>query len=146
VIWIAVSSARRPSSPLTTGATPSRTERRNASISASSASPWSKESSSIDTCAGDSTGAYAAWNGERLGLAWCEDIDGQSEIFTQAFDTRGGTRSPARRVTETATQSSIPAIRPWRQGFALAWNEYRASSAEGHPVIVESNAVLSLIR
>jgi hypothetical protein len=95
---------------------------------------------------GASIGAYVAWNGQRLGLAWCDDIAGQSEVFIQRFSASGTASATAHRVTRNPTQSSIPAIQPWQDGFALAWNEYQAENAEGHPAIVASTAVLSLIR
>ena len=98
----------------------------------------------ITSTAGESTGAYLAWNGARLGLAWCEDIKGQSEVFSQQFDASGAALGAAQRVTDNATQSSIPAIRPWRDGFALAWNEYQSEDADGHPAIIASTAMLSL--
>jgi hypothetical protein len=95
---------------------------------------------------GESTGAYAAWNGERLGVAWCDERDGQAEIFGQEFSVSGKPLAAARRITHTLAQSSIPAIRPWRDGFALAWNEYEAAQADGHTAIVASGAMLSTMR
>jgi hypothetical protein len=69
---------------------------------------------------GASTGAYAAWNGDRLGLAWSDELHGQPEIFHQPFDGAGSPLEPAHRVTRNPTWSLVPAIRPFRGGFALA--------------------------
>jgi hypothetical protein len=94
---------------------------------------------------GQSIGAYIAWNGDRLGLAWCDDSTGQSEVFSQEFDLKGSPLGAALRRTRNPTQSSIPSIRPWRDGFALAWNEYQQATDDGgHPGIIASTAVLSL--
>ncbi|MBI3046832.1 MAG: hypothetical protein HYY76_00825 [Acidobacteria bacterium] len=137
---------------------------------------------------GESIGAYLAWNGRRLGLAWCDDTGGGAHevyfvgplygstwefctrhdkpysgprrakrakqilanqpracIFSLtstgyqgrspwlvAYDRSGRPEAAPRRMTHTAADSLIPAIRPWRSGFALAWNEYRAPRVEGH--------------
>lgn len=72
---------------------------------------------------GDSIGAYVSWNGRRVGLAWSDDHDGQHEVFFQSFDPAGRPHEPARQLTDNATASLIPAIAPWGDGFALAWNE-----------------------
>ena len=63
---------------------------------------------------GESIGAYVAWNHDRIGLAWCDDTSGQQEIYFEPFDASGRPLSPARRITDTATESLIPAIRPSR--------------------------------
>jgi hypothetical protein len=74
---------------------------------------------------GDSMGAYLAWNGREIGLAWCDDSDKQQhEIFVQRFDEGGRPVAEAQRLTRNGTSSLIPAIRPWRDGFALVWNEF----------------------
>ena len=82
---------------------------------------------------GHSIGAYLAWNGDRLGLAWCDDSDGgQHDVFVQAFAPVGEPAGPPMRVTQTPVSSLIPAIEPWKSGFALAWNEYEGASAASH--------------
>jgi hypothetical protein len=89
----------------------------------------------VTNTAGESIGAYLAWNGDRLGLAWSDEtggVDGGHEIYFQQFDRDGRASAPALRLTANSTTSLIPAIRPWRNGFALAWNEFAAAAAEGH--------------
>lgn len=78
----------------------------------------------VTTTPGESIGAYLAWNGDRLGLAWSDKTQGQHELYFESFTADGMPREPARRVTQTATWSLVPAIRPRRDGFALAWTEY----------------------
>lgn len=78
----------------------------------------------VTTTKGSSIGAYVAWNGDRIGLAWSDDTAGQHEIYFQPFDAIGNPLAEARRITDNASSSLIPAIVPWRDGFALAWNEY----------------------
>jgi len=72
---------------------------------------------------GESIGAYVNWNGGRIGLAWSDDHDGQHEVYFQTFDPSGAPLEPARRLTDNATASLIPAIVPLADGFGLAWNE-----------------------
>jgi hypothetical protein len=86
----------------------------------------------VTNTSGESTGAYIAWNGDRLGLAWSDKTPGQPEVYFESFDTTGALREPARRITETATWSLVPAIRARGNGFALAWNEYQPASVEVH--------------
>jgi hypothetical protein len=81
---------------------------------------------------GESIGAYLAWNGTRIGLAWCDDTVGQHEIYFQPFDRRGKALAEARRVTDNSMSSLIPAIVPWREGFALAWSEFVPATPGGH--------------
>ena len=97
----------------------------------------------VTTSPGHSIGAYAAWNGDRLGLAWCDDTPGQHEIYFQDYDATGAPLAAARRLTETPTASLIPTIRPWRAGFALVWNEYQGAS--GHDEEGRSQVVVRLV-
>ena len=81
----------------------------------------------ITATKGHSIGAYTAWNGDTVGLAWCDDTVGQHEIHFARFDATGTRRGDIRRLTDTTPDSLIPAIRPWRSGFALVWIEYVGS-------------------
>lgn len=72
---------------------------------------------------GESIGAYVSWNGRQLGLAWCDDTEGNYEIYFQRFTADGDPLDQPQRMTTNTTASLIPAIEPFRQGFALAWNE-----------------------
>jgi hypothetical protein len=80
---------------------------------------------------GESIGAYIAWNGDQLGLAWSDKVGGQHEIYFASFNPDGTPREATRQLTRTAMWSLIPAIQPRRDGFALAWTEY-APSGEDH--------------
>jgi hypothetical protein len=86
----------------------------------------------VTTTSGHSVGAYLAWNGDQIGLAWCDDSQGQHEVYFQTFDTAGRARAAAVRVTHTAASSWMPAIAPWKEGFALAWNEFEFPGGEAH--------------
>lgn len=97
---------------------------------------------------GAAIGAYLAWNGPLLGIAWCDDSVGEDEIYAQLFDAAGHPRGTVRRLTYTRRQSLIPAIRPWRNGFALAWNEYQAAanaSTHTHASTLASTARLEFL-
>ena len=79
----------------------------------------------VTTTPGASIGAYLASNGERIGLAWSDDTSGNYEVFFQSFDADGISLAlPPRRLSDTPTNSMIPAIEPWRDGFALAWDRW----------------------
>src|SRR5262249_12923219 len=68
---------------------------------------------------GDSIGAYVAGNGDRVGLAWCDNsIRRQHEVYVAQFDAGGKNIGGTTRLTDNPSDSRIPAIRPWRDGFA----------------------------
>jgi hypothetical protein len=92
-----------------------------------------KTAQRITTTQGNSIGAYVAWNADKLGLAWNDNDPGQHEIHFQAFDAEGHALGQARRLTNTAADSLIPAIVPFGTGFMLGWNEavLGASHMEG---------------
>ncbi len=77
----------------------------------------------VTATAGASFGAYLAWNRDRVGLAWSDDTAGEAEVYFQAFDASGAALNNAERLTHNPTASLIPAIQPFEDGFALAWNE-----------------------
>lgn len=79
---------------------------------------------------GPSIGAYLAWNGQRLLVAWSDELAGQKEVFRQEFDRQGDVAGPPVRMTKTATDSLIPAVRPAGTGFWVAWTERRALPAD----------------
>lgn len=51
--------------------------------------------------AGDSIGAYLAWNGERIGLAWSDSRSGTYDIYFQSFDATLTPLTPEQRLTRT---------------------------------------------
>jgi hypothetical protein len=77
----------------------------------------------VTTTPGASIGAYLAWNEDRIGLAWCDDSSGNYEVSFASFDADGAPAADFRQLSDTQTNSMIPAIKPWRDGFALAWDE-----------------------
>jgi hypothetical protein len=85
----------------------------------------------ITVTPGESIGAYVAWNRQTVGLAWSDEVDGRHEIFFQEHRAMGAPSAPSVRITHNSSDSLIPAIHPWRDGFALIWNEMR-SERSGH--------------
>ena len=100
----------------------------------------------VTTTPGASIGAYLAWNGARIGLAWSDDSDGDYEVFFQPFDAAGTPLEPARRLSDTPTNSLIPAIEPWRDGFALAWDEVVFPPAGASGEATRGEIVFSTVR
>lgn len=86
----------------------------------------------ITTTAGESIGAYVAWNGEEVGLAWSDKTPGVHNVFFRRFDSSGMPLGREEQVTSSSAWSLVPAIRPWRTGFALAWTEYQPTSSQIH--------------
>ncbi len=108
----------------------------------------------VSRTAGPSVGAYLAWNGSRLGLAWCDQSSGGSEVFAQTFDADGTALSKPRQLTRGSAQSLIPSISPFQRGFAIAWNDYAAelagrspgqSPGQSHSGEVSSTAMLAAL-
>ena len=99
--------------------------------------------SRITNTKGHSIGAYTAWNGDRLGLAWCDDTEAQPEVYFAEFSAAGTRRGEVQRLSNTLADSLIPAIHPWRSGFAVTWNEYQGTG--GHDGQGRSQVMLKLL-
>ena len=82
----------------------------------------------VTTTAGESIGAYLSWNKDVIGLAWSDKTRGVHDVFFQRFDRLGIPLGSEQRITGSRTWSIVPAIRPWRAGFALTWTEYQPTS------------------
>ena len=100
----------------------------------------------VTTTQGASIGAYLAWNGARIGLAWSDDSSGNYEVFFQPFDAAGTPLEPVRRLSDTPTNSLVPAIEPWRDGFALAWDEVVFPPAGAPGEATRGEIVFSTVR
>lgn len=81
---------------------------------------------------GASIGAYLTWNGSVGGLAWSDDTAGHYDVFFQTFDAGGRLTGTSQQLSHTEAWSLIPSITAWREGFGIAWNEYRPE-ATGNP-------------
>jgi len=77
------------------------------------------------------TAAYLAWRGGTLALAWNQSDGTVADVWLQSFDRALRPLGEARRLTAHQGQSWIPAVRVWRSGLALAWDELPAVAAPG---------------
>ena len=100
----------------------------------------------VTTTPGASIGAYLAWNGARIGLAWSDDSGGTYDVFFQPFDAAGRPLELPRRISDSATNSLIPAIEPWRDGFALAWDEVVPAPAGAPTEDTRAEVVFATVR
>lgn len=81
---------------------------------------------------GPSIGSYLAWKGETIGVAWSDRSVQSFDIRFQAFDRSGEPLGAVVPVTNTPTDSLIPAIVSWADGFSVAWNEMQAAAGGVH--------------
>ena len=95
---------------------------------------------------GESIGAYLAWNGDRLGLVWSDDTAGNFEVYFEPFAADGRSAGPVQRLTTTKPQSLIPAIRAWRDGFAIAWSEVTFGGTGAHSEDTRSEVLIDFVR
>ena len=95
---------------------------------------------------GASIGAYVAWNRDRVGLAWSDDSSGNYEVFFQPFDAAGNPLAPFRRLSDTPTDSMIPAIKPWRDRFGLVWAEVSFGARTVHRDNTRGEVVFTTVR
>ena len=100
----------------------------------------------ITTTAGESIGAYVAWNRRRIGLAWSDESHGNYEVYFQSFDGGDYPQSAPQRLTDTPTNSLIPAIKPWGDGFAVAWDEVAPSAAGIHDEATRAEVSFMTVR
>lgn len=91
---------------------------------------------------GESIGAYLAWNGPVVGLAWSDDMSGRRELYVQAFSASGQSLGPARQIGASEGRASVPAIRASGAGFLVAWNDYVMTGSGGHATLKSSQARL----
>lgn len=109
-------------------------------------SPIEARARRVTDTPGSSVGAYLAWNGDRIGLAWSDDSGGNYEIHFQPFDAAGAPLGPVVKVTDTAADSLIPAIEPWREGFALAWDEVVPGAQGMHDPSTRAEVLFATVR
>ena len=100
----------------------------------------------VTATAGASIGAYVAWSGNRVGVAWSDETDGEAEVYFQAFDATGRGVTAAARLTHNPTASLIPAIQAWGDGFALVWNEDVVAERGDHRSGGRSDVVFTTVR
>ena len=108
--------------------------------------PIQERAHRITTTPGASIGAYIASNGDLIGLAWSDDTSGNYEVFFQSFGGDGIALAPPRRLSDTPTNSMIPAIEPWRDGFALAWDEVAHAPNGGLGEDARAEVVFTTVR
>jgi hypothetical protein len=96
---------------------------------------------------GHSIGAYVAYAAGRYGLAWSDDSEGSYDVYFQSFRAADGApEAPIRRLTTTRAASLIPAIRPFENGFAVAWTEVTRPGQGMHDAAARAEIMLSAIR
>ncbi len=100
----------------------------------------------ITSTPGASIGAYVARTRDRIGLAWCDNSSGNFEVFFQPFDASAMPLTPPRRLSDTPTSSMIPAIEPWSDGFALAWDEVVLAPAGASEAATSGEVVFRMVR
>ncbi len=98
----------------------------------------------VTKAAGAASGVYVAWNEDQIGLSWNDDSAGQQEVYFQTFGPLGVPTRDAMRVTNNSTESLVPSIRAWEQGFALLWNEY-APGEDPHGADGRSEIVFTVV-
>ncbi|MXZ71003.1 MAG: hypothetical protein F4Z04_05840 [Acidobacteria bacterium] len=101
----------------------------------------------VSDTAGESLGAYIAWNGARFGLAWSDESEPgrPHEVYFQQFTAAGIPVRAPRRLTDNPTASLIPAIRAAGSRFALAWNEDNVNARGEHRSGGRSEVLFALV-
>lgn len=88
---------------------------------------------------GASIGAYVTWNADEVGLAWVDEIEGQTRLFARRFTSEGRALGPASLLSTGPNQAGVPVIRGYRDGFVVAWNDYVLGGIKGHLNVVSSD-------
>lgn len=86
------------------------------------------DSQRISHSDGPSIGSYLAWNDGSIGIAWSDTLAESYDILFQAFDHDGIAHGDLVTVMNSDADSFVPAILPWDDGFAVAWNEIPTES------------------
>jgi hypothetical protein len=77
----------------------------------------------------ESTGAYVAWQDERVVLAWIEGEGAHRVLWLQQFDPDCHPAGAARRVDGRGAEAGVPSLAASAAGLLLAWNGQRAVPA-----------------
>lgn len=94
----------------------------------------------------DTIGAYVAWNGNTIGLAWTDRVSNQRDIFAQTFASDGSPLGPIRRLSSTREDAGVPSIRAYGPGFLVAWNDYVIKDGTAtHMSVASSTAEFALV-
>ena len=106
-----------------------------------------RAASRVTDTAGESLGAYVAWNGSRFGLAWSDEVEPgrPHEVYFQQFTAAGVPVRAPRRLTDNRTASLIPVIRAAGSRFALAWNEDLVDARGDHRGGGRSEVLFALV-
>jgi len=94
---------------------------------------------------GDSIGAYLAWNGASLGLAWSDGKKGRHNIYFQRLDRTGKPQSKVQRLTQSKADSLIPSINAFASGFVLAWNEVTVNAYDSNSRLSRAEITATVI-
>lgn len=93
---------------------------------------------------GPTIGAYAAWNGSSLGLAWIDTINAKTVAMAQGFASDGSALAPAAAIAppygSRVGSAGVPAIRAYDDGFLIGWNSYRLRGDAAHMDVISSDA------
>jgi len=76
------------------------------------------------------SGAYLAWHGGGLELAWIETRGDERQLWRQSFDRDCIPRSAAAHLSDAGSRVGIPALASGPGGLALAWNRLRGASSK----------------
>jgi hypothetical protein len=77
----------------------------------------------VSASPGNARAPSLAWTGDGFGVAWGEDVDGQSEIAFARLDATGA-GDPVRLTTADA-DSAYPSLAWTGDGFGVAWSDER---------------------
>jgi len=108
--------------------------------------PIDARATRITSSPGQSIGAYLATNGARAAIVWCDDSDGDFEVFFQPLSVRGAATGRRQRLHRAPSAALIPAIVAVGDGFGVAWNEIAADSAGLHSAATRSEILYRTVR
>jgi hypothetical protein len=83
----------------------------------------------VTRSSGDSTGAYLAWHGGFVELAWTEGEGADRQLWRQQFNRECGPIGKARRVGGRGSAAGIASLAASGSGLVLAWNAQRGDAA-----------------
>ena len=91
------------------------------------------------------TGRFKRASGE-LHIVGSATPSGQrSNPKSWLIDSAGEPLAAPSRLTDTPTDSMIPAIEPWRDGFALAWDEVAPAPGTGRGEDTRAEVVFTIV-
>jgi len=94
----------------------------------------------ITNASGQSYASSLAWNGTEYGVAWCDNRDGNFEIYFARIDSLGNKISSETRITNNGNNSRCPSLVWNGSEYGVSWYDDRDGNEEIYFARIDASA------